>query len=825
MMENQPTEENPERHTPGLAGGKTRTTTTTTTTSGGNISEGTASVNDDDSQYLNIPSELKELRQWVGFKLVPQPKGKKPKKVPINPANGKEAAVNNPKSWGTFAEAVAAVTRFTLDGVGFVFTANDPYAGIDLDGGCRDPTTGTLEPWALDIMKRLDSYTEASVSRTGVHILAKGKLPGGGAESATVEMYDHGRYFVTTGEHLGGTPPEIEERQGAIDTLYTEHFPHKLNSKATQDKPKKASAKQAATLQEVASALKVLPAVEHEDWLRVGMAIHSLDSGEDGFALWVEWSKSCPEKFDLDDCHTRWRSFSPDGGVTAATIFGLARDHGWKNTAAREPPAPDWNEDETPEEHEADDTQGEDGEPSATARRDFHLTDLGNGERLVASYGENLRYCNPWSKWLAWDGTRWRIDQMQQVNKWGRATVRALYQECSALVQRITKETDKKKRTALIKQNDALLKHAVNSENGARVKAMLTFAQMDVPIMPEALDLNPWLLNVQNGTLDLRTGTLRPHERADLLTKYIPIAYDPDARCPQWEDFLDSIMNGKPEVINFLQSAIGYSLTGDVREDCIFLLHGSGANGKSTFLKTLRALFADYGKQAPFSTFLVKDKEAVPNDLAALQGARLVVASETEDGKRMSMAVVKALTGRESVPARFLFKEFFEYAPQMKIWLGANHKPVITGTDHASWRRIRLIPFTKKFEGESDDKSLGKKLEAESPGILAWTVRGCLTWQAEGLPTPEAVMKATGDYRKEMDVIGNFLEECCVLNSLLRCKASDLYNAYVTWSGDKFIKQTSFGRLLTERGIEGKKESGIVWRFGIALTTEGTAER
>jgi hypothetical protein len=322
-----PQEKSLERHTPG----STDDTTRTTTTSERNFSRDAASVND--SQYLNIPDELKELRQWMAFKFgKPNKHGKRPK-IPKNPTTGRNAAVNRPTTWGTFAEAVHAVTRFGLDGLGFTFTENDPYAGIDLDGGCRDPATGELTAWAGELVKWLDSYTEASVSGTGVHILVKARLSGRGGEDGGIEMYDRGRYFVMTGEHLGGTPPEIEERQGAIDTLYAEHFSHKLNGTEKQDKAKKASPQHSATLQEVESALSVIPAVEHDVWLHVGMAIHAVDSGEAGFALWVEWSKSCPEKFDLDDCHTRWRSFSPAGGITAATIFGLARDHGWKNTA------------------------------------------------------------------------------------------------------------------------------------------------------------------------------------------------------------------------------------------------------------------------------------------------------------------------------------------------------------------------------------------------------------------------------------------------------------------------------------------------------------
>jgi putative DNA primase/helicase len=442
----------------------------------------------------------------------------------------------------------------------------------------------------------------------------------------------------------------------------------------------------------------------------------------------------------------------------------------------------------------------------------FHLTDLGNGERLVARYGQNLRYCNPWRKWLTWDGTRWQLDNSQQVKQWARDTVRAIYAEPS--------EAESKK------ERYALAAHAMKSEQEARLNAMTNLAQMDVPILPEQFDADPWLLNVANGTLDLRTGTLRPHNSADYITKCIPIAYNADAACPLWEQFLASIMAGNDDVIDFLWKATGYSLTGDVREDCLFLLYGTGANGKSTFLTILRALLADYGKQAAFSTFLHKDNDPVRNDIADLQGARLVVASEVDEGKRLSTSVVKHLTGQDKVKARFLFAENFEYAPQFKLWLATNYKPVIRGTDHAIWRRIRLIPFTQKFvDAEEDgapgvfvkDDTIRDKLLAELPGILAWAVRGCLAWQEEKLPMPETVKIATEGYRNEMDVVGAFMEECCEVEERANVLTASLFDAYVAWckrSGEEPSSKKAFGIRMEERGFTpGKGTAGIrIWK-------------
>lgn len=447
----------------------------------------------------------------------------------------------------------------------------------------------------------------------------------------------------------------------------------------------------------------------------------------------------------------------------------------------------------------------------------FHCTDLGNGERLIARYGPNLRYCNPWKKFLTWAGTHWSIDDTQQVRQWARATARAIYSEAEALTTLAKGTDDEERRAKLAERAAKLLQHAVKSESEARINAMVNLAQMDVPVLPEQLDANPWLLNVANGTLNLKTGDLHPHCRNDLLTKIIPVAYDPEASCPLWEAFLDSVMKGRQDVVDFLWKAVGYSLTGDTREDCLFLLHGVGANGKSTLLSILRHLLGDYGKQAAFSTFLHQERETIRNDVADLRGARLVVASEADEGKRLSESLIKSLTGRDPMKARFLFQENFEFMPQLKIWLAANHKPVIRGTDHAMWRRIRLVPFDVKFEGEQQDKDLPEKLKAELPGILAWAVRGCLAWQKDGLPLPETVKVATDGYQAEMDTLGNFISACCEVGPYYQVRTSDLYNAYVVWSGDKQIKQNAFGRQLSERGYPLHNQR---WRKGLRLLSE-----
>ncbi|HYU47276.1 MAG TPA: phage/plasmid primase, P4 family, partial [Terriglobales bacterium] len=258
--------------------------------------------------------------------------------------------------------------------------------------------------------------------------------------------------------------------------------------------------------------------------------------------------------------------------------------------------------------------------------------------------------------------------------------------------------------------------------------------------------------------LNLKTGTLQPHCREDLLTKCLPIAYDPNAECPTWLDFLKTIMANNAALITFLQRAIGYSLTGDTSEQCLFIAHGSGSNGKSTFLEVLQALLGDYAESTPSASLLAKDRhDGIPNDIARLRGARLVTAVEIGEGKRLNEELVKRLTGQDTMTARFLFAEFFDFHAEFKLWIACNHLPTIRGTDHAIWRRIRLIPFTVTIPDEQQDKKLPGKLQAELPGILRWAIQGCLAWQEQELSTPSEVIAATKDYRALMDVIGGVL--------------------------------------------------------------------
>jgi putative DNA primase/helicase len=443
----------------------------------------------------------------------------------------------------------------------------------------------------------------------------------------------------------------------------------------------------------------------------------------------------------------------------------------------------------------------------------YNLTDLGNARRLVHRHGRNLRYCWLWRKWLVWDGKRWVKDDTGEVYRLAKETVSSIYQEAAAA------PNDEARKE--------LGKHATRSEAGARIKEMVDLARSDVPVMPDELDASPDLLNTESGTIDLRTGELREHRREDLTTKIAPTTYRPDAAAPTWEAFLERVLPGE-DLRAFVQRAVGYSATGDTSEQCMFINHGGGANGKSTFQEAIAAALGDYAMRAPTEMLLAKRSDGVPNDVARLKGARFVSASETEEGRRLAESRIKDLTGQDTITARFMKAEWFDFAPTHKLWLSTNHKPEIRGTDAAIWRRIRLVPWTVTIPPAEQDKKLPIALRHELPGILAWVVRGCLQWRREGLQAPDEVHKATGAYRAEMDVLAGFLAECCELHSGHWEYAKDLYECYKRWcneNGERPEPQRKFGGRLGERGFQrdrgGSRGAGI-WR-GVRLT-EGEKE-
>lgn len=359
-------------------------------------------------------------------------------------------------------------------------------------------------------------------------------------------------------------------------------------------------------------------------------------------------------------------------------------------------------------------------------------TDDGLALAFVASRGRNLRWVERWGKWFEWDGSTWREDTTLDVFSLVRAFLRGI---------------DGGRREKLL--------------DARRIAAVEKLSRSDraVATIPESLDSHDWLLNTQTGVVDLRTGTLQPHDRELLLTKITSCGIG--GECPRWERFLLEVTGDDPELVGFLKRLAGYCLTGSTREHALFFLYGTGGNGKGVFLNTLRAVMADFAEVSSTDVFVASRGERHPTELAALRGARLVVAQEVEEGRRWAEARIKALTGGDPVSARFMRQDFFEYTPNFKLVIAGNHKPRLATVDEAIRRRLHLVPFEVHIPEARRDLDLGAKLAAEHAGILTWAVQGCLDYLNQGLDAPERVKAATEAYFASQDIMSEFLSECC----------------------------------------------------------------
>lgn len=416
----------------------------------------------------------------------------------------------------------------------------------------------------------------------------------------------------------------------------------------------------------------------------------------------------------------------------------------------------------------------------------YRLTDYGNAERFVARHGRDVRYCKPWKKWLVWDGRRWTVDERGEVGRRAKETIRSIYAEAST----VEGEGDEDK-----KRRKDIAAWALRSESGNRTRELLERARDDerIVVTPGDLDADPWLFNVMNGTIDLRTGDLLAHDPAQLITRLAPVEYDPVACSDVWEDMVDKVTGGDAEYAQFLQRAVGYSLTSSITEKAIFLLLGSKDTGKSTFVEALAAAWGDYGAAMDWSTLSEQTREdgkAPRPDLVRLRGRRLVTAAEGRRGSRLDAALIKRLTGGDTVLARGLNEDPVEFVPIFKLWLSTNHPPELDVDDEAVWRRVFRLEFKHTFapwrgRPQDEPKVLLKEDPAHRSAILAWAVQGCLSWQRHGLQPPAVVTKDTEAYRDDVDHLRDYLEARCLMepgNENIKTPREEVYQNYLDWA-------------------------------------------
>ena len=479
-------------------------------------------------------------------------------------------------------------------------------------------------------------------------------------------------------------------------------------------------------------------------------------------------------------------------------------------------------------------------------------TDLGNARILVRLAGNDIRWCGamPGEGWMLWDGAKWRPDTTRRAYRLadivGEEWRKRLPPESSDLVLSSAEKEAKAKRKAI-------LAHAAKCESAAGIRNMLEVlrSRQSIAVDVDAWDKDPLTVNTPDATYNLRTVKRYAPRRNDHITRSTSTAATL-ADCPTWRAFLLRIMGGPRinltadpkvnaeaidaayadpmnaaavEMVDFLQRAAGYALTGDTSEQCMFIAYGTGSNGKGVFLNTLKAILGSYAQGAQVATFVDRKAGGIPNDLAALAGARFVLCSEPNEGAPLDEGLIKTVTGQDTVTARFLNREFFDFIPQFKLWMMTNHKPPIKGTDNGIWRRLRLIPFMVTIADEEKDGELPNKLKAEYPAILRWMIDGLKSWRHDGgLRPPQAVLAASAAYKREMDLLADFLADRCEINSLESAENAPIYASYVEWAKDNGLRPRAhkwFSQEMTRHGLiqSPSRKEGRVWK-GVALTVK-----
>jgi putative DNA primase/helicase len=750
--------------------------------------------------YEAIPNELKKLPQWVCWLAEPdESRPGKVRKIPINARTGGGAMSNNPETWSDFATAARAARKYS--GIGFMFASG--YFGVDLDN-CADAIADYLggggDSIAAEFINALGSYSEYSVSGRGIHIICRGALPPGGRRRGNVEMYESGRFFIMTG-NAASEYSEIADGTERIKPLHAKYLGGE--NAAQVSLPASQTSLTAAEIVRLASKSKQ------------GVFFDALNRGE-----WQGYYSSQSEA-DLAFCNMLAFWTGRDAALMDE-IFrssGLMRDK-WERLGEQtiQKAIRDCRNVYEPRSEYA--VSFARPRPAAPAPRVklYSFDDMGNAERFIDKCGRNVMFNHVTGRWYVYDGRRWTVDNTGAVDRMLDTVVENIKKERQAYMDTLpanglTPDVEK-----------AFDKHAKSCRAHRSKAAALNESKHRSFVLPEELDAHKDLFNCANGTIDLTTGELRPFDRADKLTRISAVEYTDHADCPRWLAFLNEILGGDEDLIRYMQKAIGYSLTGNTSEDCVFFLHGTGRNGKSTLIGIIDAIMSDYAETIQPETLTITGAmRSSTADLADLKGARFVVTHEPNEGWALNEGLIKQMSGGDKMKAARKYENPVTFTPEYKLWALTNHKPIIRGTDVGIWSRVRLIPFTVRIPDDRIDEELPQKLARELPGILKWAVDGCLLWRREGLKPPRSVALATEAYKSEMDTLSAFLSDCADVGAG-RTATKDLYAAYCNWARDNHEKEMTgrkFAMKASER-FEKQRSNGQEYYKGITLKSDPT---
>lgn len=717
------------------------------------------------SNYNNIPAEIRNLNQWVGFIKIQNANGKTTKK-PVDVRTLQGASSTNPNTWNSFEEATMSIGRVAsvggdagvIDGIGFVFAP--PYCGIDIDH-CINTDTGEINAKALDIINQMDSYTELSPSRTGIHILYKGEVHKGEwkckkadalGNGIDIEMYQQGRYFTVTGE-IYGDNHTINERENIADLIQKIYFQPQTQSKSTVSKNYDINSDDILNLAMNSKNGMMFSDLYNGKWNKYFGSQSEADlSFCNMLAFWCGKDYNLMDKFFRSSGLMRDKWDRKQSGTTYGAITLNKAIENCTNVYTPSKPNNDFSITIT----------------SRTSKK-YTFDDTGNAQRLKDLFGDKIRFNYVDKKWMLYNKNKWTYD-----------IVGYIWTLIDKTVEKMQSESEFYKEDEEIEKN--FHKHIKKSRSNNSKRALEREVQHYLPVTYNEFDRDKMALNTPNGIINLHTFQIKDNSANEYFTKSTNVSYVKGAECPLWKQFLNDIFDNDKNLIRYIQKMVGYCLTGSTAEQCVFFLHGAGSNGKSTFIDVIREMMGDYASNIQPETIMVKNtSSSASSDIARLKGARFVTSVEPNEGVSLNEGLIKQLTGDDMVTARKLYGNEFEFKPEFKLLMATNHKPKIRGTDTGIWRRIHLIPFTVQISDDKKDRHLKEKLLAEIEGVFGWALNGLALYQKEGLEMPTAVKNAVSEYRAEMDVISSFLSDCTVDKPGSIVKASMLYSVYQNW--------------------------------------------
>lgn len=750
-----------------------------------------------------IPQELKQFKQWLLWKL--ENVNGRPSKVPYS-ITGRRASTTDPGTWGSFDEVKSKYEAGGYDGIGFVFTENDPFCAIDLDH-CKEG--GKIKKEAEEIIRKFNSYAEYSPSGEGVHIIIKAKLNGRHNRKGDIEIYDQKRYFTFTGQHIFFCPLKIEERQKELEEFYKEvfkvlPFDHPSSRVERENKEDRTINITKKLINDVLGGLNSIrdtqefvdlfngnwqgryPSQSEADFVFVKLILKATNSENAVIALWLA-SKLYREKLEREDYIER-------------TIKRAKEE--LRRELFREF-----------EEINIDERIDINKDGIFTIDREPEPGDRSHAKILAMTFKEKLRWHSKEKRWYLWNGKFWEEKSEEGLIKMACERLKNVYK----LKYLNTKEIEKIKK---------FIKYLEEAGKETKLKSAVNLLKGFDPILveKEIFDQRLDLLNLENGVLNLNTFELEEHKAEYYFTSILPIKYDPQAKCPKWLEHLNLFIPD-PEIQRQLQRDLGFALYSVEHKHFFHIWYGIGANGKSTTENILKEVFGTYCKQGAQNLFDDDRQYHHPTELADLKGGKLVFVEEREKNKDLTEAKIKTLTGGTLISARFMHGNFFTFRPTFLIVLVGNYKPNIKGTDFGIWDRVRLIPwnYTIPPEKRRPQNEVVAEILEEKSGILNWLLEGLKDWKADNSWRASDVKKATEEYRLEQDQVERFILSKCERDPHYTVEVKTLYEEYCNWceeekEGSPFSKRR-FGEILKHKNLkqdrEGKDRSRV-WR-GIRL--------